>query len=392
MPLRFIFCPAFSELSDLVQISAQLFRKRLICLFLFLMLSVLPVLLIAQNRYDVLITEFLSDPTPAVGLPESEFIELKNRSSQDYNLRNWNISNGSSSATIKVDYILKADSFLILCASSAAVSYAHFGSTLGISGFPALMNDAGDIVLSTDADLVIHAIHYDKSWFGNNIKASGGWSLEMIDLSNPCSGLGNWAAGTSPNGGTPGMVNSVNAENPDTESPVLIRAITVDSLNLVLIFNEPLDSVSASDVANYSISGNIGSPEKTVTASPFFERVDVRLQHPLTRGKIYTVSVHQIRDCSGNEIGLQNECRTGLPEKVNPGDIIFNEILFNPPSYGYDYLELYNRSSRIVDCSELWIAGKDPNGNLKEPVNLVKEERAFFPGEYLLMTENPEWV
>ena len=31
----------------------------------------------SANRYDVVITEFLSDPTPAVGLPESEFIELK---------------------------------------------------------------------------------------------------------------------------------------------------------------------------------------------------------------------------------------------------------------------------------------------------------------------------
>ena len=84
------------------------------------------MVLTAQNRYDVVITEFLSDPTPAVGLPESEFIELKNRSAVDYNLRNWTISNGNSSATIKVDYILKADSFLILCASSAAVFICRF--------------------------------------------------------------------------------------------------------------------------------------------------------------------------------------------------------------------------------------------------------------------------
>jgi hypothetical protein len=31
----------------------------------------MPMVLKAQNRYDVVITEFLSDPTPAVGLPES---------------------------------------------------------------------------------------------------------------------------------------------------------------------------------------------------------------------------------------------------------------------------------------------------------------------------------
>jgi len=121
--------------------------------FTCLILTVIPMVLIAQNRYDVVITEFLSDPTPAVGLPESEFIELKNRSTVDYNLRNWTISNGNSSATIKVDYILKSDSFLILCANSAAVSFTAFGATLGISGFPSLSNDGGVIILSTETGI-----------------------------------------------------------------------------------------------------------------------------------------------------------------------------------------------------------------------------------------------
>jgi hypothetical protein len=350
------------------------------------------MLLTAQNRYDVLITEFLPDPTPATGLPESEFIELQNRSLMDYDLHNWNISNGNSSAIVKVDYILKADSFLILCASSAAVSFARFGATLGISGFPALNNDGGTIILSTESGAVIHALKYDKSWFDNDIKASGGWSLEMKDPASPCTGSENWAVSISPEGGTPGKKNSVDAENPDLNAPSLIRAVAIDSLTLVLLFNEAIDSVAASDVTHYSISDGIGPPQKTSSIAPFFDRIELTLQHPLTAGKLYTISVNQLRDCSGNEMEIQNECRTGLPEKVRPGDIIFNEILFNPPSYGYDYLELYNRSSSIINCSELWIAARDVTGNLKDPVNLVKEERAFLPGDYLLLTENPDWI
>jgi len=360
--------------------------------FTCLIVSVIPLVLTAQNRYDVVITEFLSDPTPAVGLPESEFIELKNRSDRDINLHNWSISNGNNSAAIKVDYILKADSFLILCASSAAASFAAFGVTLGVSGFPALSNDGGEIILSTETGNVMHALQYDKTWFDNDIKASGGWSLEMKDPSNPCSGIGNWAASISPDGGTPGKINSVNSENPDLDAPSLIRAIALDSINLVLLFDEAIDSVTASDPAHFSISDAVGSPEKASSISPFFDRVELRLQHPLTDGKTYSVSVNQLSDCSGNEIGLKNECRTGLAEKVKPGDIIFNEILFNPPSYGYDYLELYNRSSSIINCSELWVASRESTGNLKDPVRLVKEERAFFPGDYLLLTENPDWV
>ena len=50
----------------------------------------------------------------------------------------------------------------------------------------------------------MHALQYDKTWFDNDIKASGGWSLEMKDPANPCTGNGNWAASISPDGWHPG--------------------------------------------------------------------------------------------------------------------------------------------------------------------------------------------
>ncbi len=104
----------------------------------------------AQSRYDIVITECLPDPLPTLGLPGSEFVELKNCSTHDYNLHNWKISNSNSSATIKANYLLKADSFLILCAAASADEYGQFGATIGISGFPSFNNDEDDIVLSTD--------------------------------------------------------------------------------------------------------------------------------------------------------------------------------------------------------------------------------------------------
>ena len=351
-----------------------------------------PLFAATQNRYDILITEFLPDPSPAVLLPESSFIEIKNRSGRDYNLHNWKISNGSSTATIKTDFILKEDSFLILCNTASAPAFSQFGSALGISGFPALGNDADDIILSSDAGVVIHALHYDRNWFDNELKATGGWSLEMRDLSNACSGKENWAASISSTGGTPGLKNSVDAENPDGQSPALIRAVTLDSTDLILFFDEPVDSTSSSSPANYTISDGAGPPETATPSPPFFDRVLIHLQYPLMAGKIYSITADHIRDCSGNEISLLNTCRAGIPEKVKRGDIIFNEILFNPPSYGFDYLELYNRSSGIINCSGLFLAGRDMDGKLKDPVPLVKEERAFFPGEYLLLTENTGWV
>ena len=358
------------------------------CFFCFL----LPILSSAQNRYDVIINEFLPDPTPSRGLPESEFIEVKNRSPRDFNLRNWKISNGTTTGTIKTDYVLKSDSFLILCASASASSFSPFGSTIGVSGFPALINDGGEISISSDLGEVIHAIKYDKSWFKNDLKAEGGWSIEMIDPSKFCLGKENWSASVSDSGGTPGHINSVDAINPDKEMLALSRAVVTDSVNLNLLFNEPVDSASGANNFNYFISDGVGNPDSAFTTAPFFDQVSIKLQNPISAGKIYTISLQQVEDCKGEEIGLNNICKLGLPKKAKAGDIIFNEILFNPPPYGYDYLELFNRSSSVIRCSELFVAGINADGSLNTPTALVKDERDFFPGEYLLLTENPSWV
>src|SRR5450755_4465538 len=121
-------------------------------------MMLLPLFSKTQARYDVLITEFLADASPSVGLPEFSFVELNNHSLQDVNLRNWKISNGSTTATIKTDYILKADSFLIICPVSAETAYSFFGHSLGITSFPALANDAGNIQLIAPDGRVIHAV------------------------------------------------------------------------------------------------------------------------------------------------------------------------------------------------------------------------------------------
>jgi Lamin Tail Domain len=370
----------------------RLFTIRVWTTVSWLTIILLPHFTAAQSRYDILITEFLSDPSPSISLPETEFIELTNRSGKEINLRHFIISNGNSSATIKTDFILKPDSMLILCNGSSETAFGQYGSALALSGFPSLNNEEGNIILYSASGNIMHALHYDRSWFHNDLKAGGGWSLEMIDLSNPSGGKENWSASIAEAGGTPGHINSVNASNPDEQPPSLLRAVALDSARVVLFFDEAIDSVAGATADGYLISDGIGQADSAFTIPPFFNRIQIHLPKPLVKNKIYELSVQQILDCSRNEIGLRNHCPTGLMEKADPGDIVFNEILFNPPAFGYDYLELYNRSSKIIPCSELFIAGRDPDGSLKNPVALVEEERGFFPGEYLLLSENPDWV
>ena len=346
----------------------------------------------SSHRYDIIIDELLPDPTPVVGLPNAEFIELKNISATAYDLRDWKISNQTSTAIIKKDFILKPDSFVVICPVSDTGAYSAFGSVIGLSGFPSLNNDGATIILLSPEALTIHAISYDKSWYQNEIKSNGGWSLEMMDAKNPCTGYGNWKASIDKLGGTPGKKNSVDGVNQDIQAPSLFRTYTADSTTIIAIFNEPLDSSSASSALNYQIDGDLGAPSSALSLPPLFNEVQLTLPFILKSNMVYQLSVSNLSDCSGNLISSLDKVKAGLPSSPDTMDIVINEILFNPATNGYDYVELYNRSDKIADMKQLYLANQNISGSLINIEQLSSSPYLFFPGEYYVFTENGLWL
>jgi hypothetical protein len=76
-------------------------------------------------------------------------------------------------------------------------------------------------------------------------------------------------------------------------------------------------------------------------------------------------------------------------------DIAINEILFNPKGNGVDYVEIYNRSNKVIDLKELTVSSVKitfPN----PPDTITKEISAkgflMFPENYLVLTKNPDIV
>jgi len=204
--------------------------------------------LLAQNRYDVVIDEIMADPTPQVGLPNNEWIELKNTSSSPVNLQGWRLADGSGQSGPMPNFILAPNSFVIVCTGSAVAALSVFGTTISVTSFPSLDNDGESLLLKAFNDQVIHAVDYSAAWYQNELKKDGGWTLEMIDTQNPCTGSSNWKASNNTAGGTPGIINSIDAVNNDQEAPQLKNAYTTDNTTIVLVFDEPLDSLGATTV------------------------------------------------------------------------------------------------------------------------------------------------
>jgi hypothetical protein len=108
---------------------------------------------------------------------------------------------------------------------------------------------------------------------------------------------------------------------------------------------------------------------------------------PLERGKVYTIRAgEEIADFAGNRM-QRNEFSFGITEESQEGDILFNELLFNPLSGEPDYIEFYNNSGRIIDASRLMLVSvNDETNDTSEVLDLSSERRCILPGDYYAVT------
>jgi len=357
--------------------------RHLIVLILF------PVLLQAQNRYDIVIDEIMADPTPQVSLPSNEWIELKNVSATPINLLNWRIGDASGQSGLMPAFILQPDSFVIVCTGSAITAMQVYGSVISVTSFPSLDNNGDQLFLKSNTGEIIHAVAYSSSWYQNAVKSDGGWTLEMIDTKSPCAGKTNWKVSIDPRGGSPGIKNSVDAVNADQEGPKLEKAYAIDSVTVVAEFNEPVDSLKGATIANYSLDGGL-TIQSAITLSPLFDKVQMKLFPPMQANTVYNLTAINVTDCKNNVISSANKTKIGLPVDAAPLDIVINEILFNPKSGGNDYVEFYNRSNKIFDANKLYIANRNSSGAISSPELLAAIPFYIFPGDYIVVTEDAD--
>jgi Lamin Tail Domain len=352
-----------------------------------LLILLLPVYIYGQNRYDVIIDELMVDPSPPTGLPNNEWIELKNTSHSPINLLNWRIGDLSGQSGPMPGFILQPDSFAIVCTGSAVVAMAAFGTTIAVTSFPSLDNDADQLFLKAANGQIIHAVSYTAGWYRNEVKKDGGWTLEMIDTQSPCTGSSNWKASISPIGGTPGRKNAIDAINNDDIAPKLQRAYTTDNITIILVFDEPIDSLTGATLANYTIDGGL-SLINAITIAPVFNEVQLKISTPLLPNTVYTITASQVKDCKNNTIGAANKVKLGLPSDPSMGEWIVNEILFNPRPSAFDYVEFYNNSHKIVDAAKLYIANRNSSGVISSVKVLSTIPFYIFPGDHIVITED----
>lgn len=81
-----------------------------------------------------------------------------------------------------------------------------------------------------------------------------------------------------------------------------------------------------------------------------------------------------------------------ITDPVQPGDIVFNELLPDPYAGGSEYIELYNRSDQPLSLSALSIATRKSDGTLSTRYPLQPVGKRLEAGGYVLLTKEVEKV
>jgi hypothetical protein len=324
----------------------------------------------------------MPDPSPSVSLPDKEYLEIKNVFDFPFNLDKWKLSTGEQEYTLP-GKVIKPDEILILCPATDTVIFSKYGNTAGMKQFP-LLTDAGRLICLSDSDgQLIHGVEYSQEWFSDGLKRNGGWSLEIMDEDMPFFGTGNWKASTSSYGGTPGWANSVSGKNPDNFFRGIENVFPVDSFYLDVIFSEPV--LIEALIEKLKISENdISEIHSTDLLQRKFR---LTLANPLIKGKVYEFEAQEdVTDFAGNKIEKKSFA-FGMPEIAEAGDILFNELLFNPFPGDPDYIEFYNSSGKIIDASRLQVVSI--SGSDKDTSRLYGISdgiRCIMPGSYYAVT------
>ena len=364
-------------------------------LFLFVCSIQVPVLFLPDNLlperdkskvspenilpFELLISEIMADPSPTIGLPPYEYIEIFNGSNKTINLYGLTLDFESRFCRIdRDDFILEPGQYFIFCEQEAYPALSLFGPAMGLNGWPGIRNSHGSLSLFHQNRL-IHRVSYVDEWYRDSRKKNGGWSLEMINTSNWCDLMNNWTASTDTAGGSPGRKNAVEDQSFKVD-PALDSVVVSGDRQIIVYVNKQIQEPSATDLVFSPVID-----EATIIAGADLQSFRILLQTPLIAGRLYRLSI-SLRDCTGRFAGMYTANFT-KPETIKKNDLIINEILFNPEGQGSDFVELYNRSGKV-----LFLKGWTLENKMNRQKRAIGPNSYLLPGGYLVLSPDPKDV
>lgn len=332
------------------------------------------------ERHDVLLTEIMADYSPSVGLPPSEYLELTNRSDKIIDLKHWQLTDRKTVSALN-SYYLYPDSIVLLVDENDASLFQHVSNVLPVKNLISLNNASDSLQLLNAQGSLINEVNYSVDWHQYEWKQPGGWSLELMDVNQPCLERSNWTSSVADEGGTPGTPNSVRTTLVDNTPPV-IMGWEYTHQTLLLTFNEVINH-------NQPKEGDITVRNNDVVSIDIIGlySISVRLGEAFVEGQSYEVSVKNFMDCMGNRMEEQ-QIKVGVGGELTRQSLLINELLYDVSEHCAEFVELYNPSSTTYDLNSVFIGMLDTNGNWKQLERVSDQNRLLEPYTYCVLTKD----
>jgi hypothetical protein len=335
---------------------------------------------------EIRINEVMADESPSVGQPLTEYVELFNTTNKTFELTGYRICNDNACGTIQ-NATLPPNGYLLITPTSGLPFFPGINA-INATSFPALKNSGDEVILLNPSQTeIIDLMTYNLSTYQDDDKSDGGYSLELINPNAVCLGLSNWRATNSPIGGTPGGINSVFDDSPDVIPPNLVSAVMTNPTTLVLTFDELL---TANELQNMDFQMNADFEIDVINvAGTISATATIIFEDPLTPNIVYAFSINDLNDCEGNSADISGQFV--LADEAEIGDLIMNELLFNPVTGGSDYVELYNNSQKYLNLQN-WNMANRSNDNPANFRIISSQTLILEPGTYLALTADSTQV
>jgi hypothetical protein len=338
---------------------------------------------------DIVFTEIMANPGNESTYPE--YIELYNTTPKTFHLKDCLFHYGDRPYALP-DQTIGPHTHILLCKTTVVDAFPGLNAH-GVASFPVLANSGKLLMLSNTDNEIIAWFEYSDTMYNDPAKKSGGWSLECIDPANRSNTAANWSASTDPSGGTPGHINSLHAPNPDTTPPALHALSFPDENRIRIVFTKPMDPNLLPNPQSYTLHPPAYQIVEPETNYPQATELTLQLHPRPPQGQLIELSPSGLRDRSGNPWPDTLSILLGHAFEALAGDLVINEILFNPPTGGNEYIELYNRSDKTLDLRYLSITSRKPSdGSFNKAYPLTSMPLFLPPQQYIVVTKDRHQV
>ncbi|HNL84794.1 MAG TPA: lamin tail domain-containing protein [Chitinophagales bacterium] len=324
---------------------------------------------------DILINEIMAKPNPTHGLPDKQYIEIKNTTGFPISLANWEI-NGAQI----VSGTIAPNTLAIICNQTDIAYFNGFGTVIPVNGLATITNNA---TLISDLAIIIDSLTFDNSWYRSTAKQNGGWSLELFNqgYETGCVRKSFWEAAANVNGGTPGTQNHAYSTQNIAAHVQQITATQID-----VLFDGEVNATEVTSLTNYLLDNGIN-----VTAVNLLQnnptQVSLTTSPALTINLLYKLTIKDMSGCAGI-FHPQETLDIAITRKPMSGELLLNEILHYPKSGGSDFVEIYNPTNNIFSIKDINIIKEDPISGFQLSTDLSASSQYILPYGYLVITQD----